>query len=439
LTELKRELGVLDAFLLIAGSIIGAGVFIAPNLVAQRLDSGPWILAAWAGGGVLSLLGALVFAELCAMFPAAGGQYVYLREAFGTRTAFLFGWSSLLVIYSAAIAWMAVSFSIWLGQFVQLSETGQKVASLGLIAGACVLNARGVRSSARMQDGLTLLKLVSLAAVVVMAFGASGATTQLAAAPLTASPLTTSPVSLAGFGLALIGCLLSYDGWSNAGLMAGEMRHPQRDLPRALVAGVALVMTVYLLANAAYLRLLTPGEIAAADRVAAVAMERVAGPPGGRLVAFAIVLSSAGVCFAWLLSAPRLYYAMARDGCFFPAFGRLHPAHGTPANAIALQGVVAGVLALTGSYQTLAAYAMFSAWFFYALTTAGLFRLRVRRPDLHRPFRAPGYPWLPALFLLAAAGFLGNTLVENPRPALIAVALMLAGVPAYRFWSKSNG
>lgn len=430
MSGLSRELGVFDALLLIAGSIIGAGVFIAPNLVAQRLDSGPWILLAWGGGGLLSLLGALVFAELGAMFPSTGGQYVYLREAFGPGAAFLFGWTGLVVIYSAAIAWMAVSFSIWLGQFLPLTPLAQKACSVALIALCCLLHTAGLRAGARTQDALTLLKLLSLAVVIAAAYFAP------AAAPAVSGP---APVQAGAFGLALIGCLLSYDGWSNAGLMAGEMRHPQRDLPRALAGGVALVAAVYLAANAAYLRLMSPAEMAAAGRVAALAMERAAGPAGARLVAAAIVLSSAGVCLAWLLSAPRLYFAMARDRCFFPLFGRLQPRTGVPAAAIFLQGAVAALLVLTGTYQTLAAYAMFSAWLFYAVTTAGLLRLRRTRPDAPRPFCVPGYPWTPILFLLASAAFLVNTLIESPEPAAAALLLTLAGLPVYRFWSKSHG
>lgn len=424
----RGELSFADAVLLTAGSMIGAGIFIAPNLVARQIGSGPWMMAAWAGGGLLSLLGALVFAELGAMFPATGGQYVYLREAFGKLPAFLFGWSCLLTIYSAAIAWMAVSFAIWLGQFADLSEAETRAAAMALIAVSVVVNTLGLKLGARAQDGLTALKLIALAGITFVCL----------LAPARAVSVEPAP-GAAAFGVALIGCLLSFDGWSNAGLMAGEMRDAQKNLPRALVAGVALVLVAYLAANLAYLNVMTPAEIGAAERVAAQAMERAAGPGGGRLVAGAILLSSMGVCLAWMISAPRLYYAMARDGCFFAACGRLHPRYGTPANAICLQGVVAAALAATGAYQALASFAMFAAWCFYVLATLGLFRLRRTRPELARPYRVPGYPLTPALFLLAALAFVFNTLKETPRPALLALSLMLAGIPAFRYWSRNHG
>ncbi len=426
MSELRRQLGLSDATLLVVGTIIGSGIFVAPNLVARQLDSAPWILAAWIAGGVVTLFGALAFAELGAMFPSTGGQYVYLREAWGPAVAFLNGWTSFIVIFSGALAWMAVSFSAYLGEFVRMPHWGAKAAAVGLIALVTTLNYRGLRTGANVQDVLTVLKLVGLAVIVAAAL----------LTPAAAGAAVHAPVRFGAFGLAMIACLLSYDGWVAVGLVAGEIREPQKTIPRALFLGVGMVVAAYVAANVAYLRLLSPAEMAAAERVGALSAARAMGPAGGAFLAGLILLSVAGACNGWMMSTPRIYFAMARDGLFFQRFGEVHARFGTPARAILFQGAWSALLAVTGTYETLAAYAMFATWIFYGVSVLGVVRLRRTRPQAERPYRMWGYPVTPLLFAAAACGFVINTLIEAPGPAFTGLFLIAAGLPAYFFWHR---
>ncbi len=428
MSELRRQLTFTDATLLTVGVIIGGGIFVAPNLVARQLPSPPWIMAAWLAAGVLSLFGALAFAELGSMFPAAGGQFVYLREAWGPLPAFLSGWTGFLVIYSGALAWLSVSFAAYLGEFVTLAPWGSKLVSLAIIAAATLVNALGARAGAKVQDALTVIKIAGLAIVIGAAF-LSGERAAHAAA---------GTVSAGGFGLAMVACLLSYDGWVAIGMVAGEIRDPQRTIPRALFAGIGLVVAAYLAANFAYLRLLTPGEIAATDRVGAMAASRGMGAAGGAFLAALTMISVAGSCNGWMLAVPRMYYAMARDGVFFAQFAQVHQRFGTPARAIVMQGLWAALLAVSGTYEALAAYAMFATWIFYGLSVLGVLRLRRARPDAPRPYRMWGYPLTPLLFCTVAFGFVLNTLVQAPRPSFSALGLIAAGLPAYWFWHRKR-
>jgi APA family basic amino acid/polyamine antiporter len=422
-TELRRELRFWDAAALVTGTMIGSGIFLVPNLVTGQIASPVWILAVWAFSGVLTLAGGLAFAELGAMFPATGGQYVYLREAYGPGAAFLCGWSSLLVIYAGAVAWMAMSFALYLGHFVPLSAAGHRAVAIALIAGLTAVNYRGLTPGRRTQNALTFFKLGGLATVIVVPWLAP-AVTQVPA----------PPPSVPAFGIAMVACLLTYDGWVALGYVAGEVERPQHTIPRALGAGIGFVMLAYLAANVSYLRVMTVGEIAASPRVAADALARVTGTAGGGLVALAVCLSVAGAVNGFVLAPPRQYFAMARDGLFFARFGEPHQRFGTPHRAILLQGAGAVATLLTGTYETLGSFAMLAAWLFYGLAVGALVVLRRTRPDQPRPYRMPGYPWSAALFLLGAAGFIGNTVRETPRPALACLALMAAGLPAYAYW-----
>jgi len=430
--ELPRRLGLLDSAAIVVGTIIGSGIFVVPNLVARSLPSEPWIVAAWVFTGVLSFFGALAYAELGAMIPATGGQYVFLREAYGPLFGFLCGWTYFFVVISAAIAWLSITFATYLGYFVPLTPLLSKAVAVGLIAAVTLVNYRGVAMGAAVQKTFTLMKVLGLAVLVGAAF--LGERHAVAAAV----PSGPGAVTLSGFGVAMIACLLSYDGWVALSYVAGEVKNPKRNLPLALALGVALAIAIYVLANLAYLRVLTVAEIAATPRVGALVAERTMGPAGGAFVSIAILLSIVGAINGWAMTAPRIYFAQARDGLFFRRFAAIHPRFQTPHLSILMFGAWSALLAITGTYETLAAYAMFAAWVFYGLTSLGVVALRRAQPLRPRPYRMTGYPVTLAVFAAVALGFVVNTFLATPGPAIVGTLLIAAGVPVYFIWKHKG-
>ncbi len=426
-TELPRQLRLIDAIAIVAGTIIGSGIFLVPNLVARNLSSEPLILGAWIFTGVLSFFGALAYAELGAMFPATGGQYVYLREIYGPLCAFLCGWAYFFVILSASVAWLGIVFATYLSYFIPLTPSLAKAAAVMLIVAVTMVNYRGVKAGATVQKLFTAIKLAGLLTLIASAFFGGAR-----AAPSPAA----GPFSLANFGVAMIACVLSYDGWVAVSFIAGEIKNPKRNLLLALVFGLGTVTVVYVLANVAYLRVLSVPQIASADRVGALVAERTMGRAGGAFLAGVILISIAGSMNGWIMTAPRIFFAQARDGMFLPIFGRIHPRFQTPHVSIALFGVWSGLLTLTGTYETLASYAMYAAWIFYGLTSAGVIVLRLREPDLPRPYRMWGYPTTLLLFVAIAIGFVLNTLIATPGPAIAGTLLIAAGAPVYWIWGR---
>jgi basic amino acid/polyamine antiporter, APA family len=423
--DLPRRLGLFDAAAIVVGTTIGAGIFIVPNLVARALPSAPWMVAVWIFTGVLSCLGAMAYAELGAMMPATGGPYVFLRESYGPLLAFLSGWTYFFVIISASLAWLAITFATYLGQFVALGPIASKAVALALIAAVTAINYRGVKLSSTVLNVFTLMKVVGLAVLVGAAF----------VVPPAAS--AAAPVTVSGFGVAMIACLTAYDGWISLSAVAGEVKDPKRNLPLAAAIGVGTVIFLYVVVNMAYLRVLGAGGIAAADRVGAAAAGRALGPAGAAFVSVTALFSIVGSANGWSLAAPRLFFAQARDGLIFQSLALVHPRFETPYVSVTVLGLWAALLAVTGTYENLAAYAMYATWAFYLLTVLGLVALRHRQPLRPRPYRMSGYPVTLALFALAALGFLINTFVSTPGPAITGTLIMLAGVPVY-FWWKSR-
>jgi APA family basic amino acid/polyamine antiporter len=425
---LPRRLTLADSVAIVIGIVIGGGIFLVPNLVARSLGSGPMILAVWGFAGVVSFFGALACAELGAAFPATGGQYIFLREAYGPMAGFLCGWSSFTVARSAQVAWMAVVFALYLGYFVPLGAAAAKAVSIGAILAFSWINYRGVHAGANVQKSFTAAKVTGVAIIVGAAF--------LLGRPHAPAAANAPAFSLSSFGVALIACMLAYDGWVQLSFVAGEIRDPQRNVLRALAMGTAAVLVIYLLANAAYLRVLAIPEIAASEHVGAAAAERVLGTGGGKLVSAIILVSILGTLNGCFLTTPRVYFAQAADGLFFRRFAEVHPRFRTPSFAIVMQAAWAIVLVLTGSYETLLDYALFSMWLFYGLMVAGVMVLRRTRADLSRPYRMWGYPVTPLLFLAITAWFLGNMLITRPGPALASLGLTATGVPVYLLWRR---
>jgi APA family basic amino acid/polyamine antiporter len=426
--ELPRRLSLADAFAIVVGVVIGGGIFIVPNLVARSLPSPGPMLACWLFAGVVSFFGALGCAELGAALPSTGGQYVFLRESFGPMAGFLCGWTMFVVARTAQAAWLGVTLASYAGYFIPMSPFAAKVFAVGSLAVFTAVNYFGAGAGALVQKALTLAKLIGLAVIIIGAF--------LGPPHAAAVTANAGPLSFSQFGVAMIACLLAYDGWVQLSFVAGEIRNPQRNILLALALGVATCGAVYLLANFAYLREMSIAEMAASEHVGATAAERALGPMGGSLVTLVILLSIIGAMNGAFLTSPRVYFAQARDGLFFRKFGEVHPRYRTPAFAIAAQGVWSAALVVTGSYETLADYAMFALWLFYGAMIAGVIALRRKRPDLARPYRMWGYPYTALLFLGVTLWFLINTLMTRPGPALAGLLLIVAGIPVYFYWKR---
>jgi APA family basic amino acid/polyamine antiporter len=381
------------------------------------------------GAELLRELGALSLAELGAAMPQAGGIYTFIGRAFGPLMGFLCGWMLFTVATSGSIATLAVAFPIYLGGFVPLTPVTSKVVSLAAIAVLTWINILGVKNGARVQNVLTVLKVGGLVAMVIVIFLLPA---PAHAAPVAAPPLPPGPIGAAAVGTALVAVLWAYEGWHDVSFAAGEIHDPQRNFPLGLVGGVALCVALYIAANLAYLKVLTPAEIAATDRVALAAMNRIMGAWGGKLLTAAILASILGALNAMMLSGPRAYYQMAKDGMFFDRAARVHPKWRTPVEAIVFQALWASFLILIiGGFAQLFTYVIFGGWIFYGLAVLSVVVLRRKDPDMPRPFRVPGYPFVPLLFGAAALALVVSTLVGTPRESGYGLAFIALGIPVY--------
>ena len=429
---LERTLGLRDLILLIIGTVIGSGIFIVPGAVLRQVQGSVGLtMLVWLVGGILSLLGALTYGELAARSPKAGGIYIYIRDAFSPLLAFLYGWTLFFVISTGAIATLAVAFSAYLGEIVPLTAALRKLIAVGMIAVVTVVNVLGTRKSSDLQNWTTATKvsaiLIMSATLLLLGRGFEGDDAALWT--------TEAGASLAsGFGLAMIGVLWAYEGWQYVTFSAGETLNAQRDFPRALIIGSAALISIYLLANVAYVAALGPTKAAQTDSIAATAVTAVVGPGTAKLVAVAILISIFSAANGVALTAPRVYYAMARDGLFFHRLAEVHPRFHTPAFAVMAGSVWAAALAVTGTFEQLFTYVVFSGWIFYALGAASLFIYRRRSPEVSGLYRVPGYPWTPLLFILAAAALVINTIATQPVRAAVGLGIVLLGAPAYLIW-----
>lgn len=440
MTKLARVLGLRDLTLLTIGSVIGSGIFLVPGTVLTQAGGqiGPAMLV-WLVGGLLSLLGALTYSELSAVNPKAGGIYVHLRDCFGALPAFLFGWTLFFAMNGGTVATLAVGFSTTLAQIIPMSDALSKVVAISMIVVLTLVNIKGTRESADLQNWTTGIKVgaILLMAVALFAFGRGFSTMT---EPIWPGEVTSSLLS--GFGVAMIGVLWAYEGWQYVTFSAGEVIDPQRNYPRALFVGTAVLIGIYLLANLAYLAALGPSGVAASKSVAPESLMAVVNPAAAKLIAFAILVSVFSAANSNVLTCPRVYYAMANDGLFFRKLAEVHPRFGTPAFAIVAGSLWAAVLALAGTFNELLSYVVFSGWIFYGLTAATIFVYRKRLPETARPYNVPGYPWTPLLFIVSAVILVANTLVDNlktqPGKTGIAVGIIALGLPAYFIWRSRS-
>lgn len=430
--QLLRVLGLWETTAIVIGIMIGSAIFIVPAEITREVGNPRWALVVWTATGALSLFGALSFAELAAMMPQAGGQYVYLREAYGSLVSFLCGWTFFLAVQSGSIATVAVGFAQYLGDFFPISPWQQKAAAAAAIVLLTAINYRGVREGGWVQSVMTGLKVGAMVALVILGYALVRGT------PAGISSLTTPSGTgfLSSFGVAMVAALWAYDGWNNVTFAAGEVKRPERNLPLALILGTVAVIAIYLGLNLVYYHVLSLPEIARSTRVAADAGVRIFGRAGSHLVTLAIIIAMFGSVNGMVLAGARVYYAMAQDGLFFRWCAAVHPRFRTPHLALILQGVWAVVLVALGRYEQLFTYVIFAAWVFYALTAFAVIVLRRKKPDLPRPYRVFGYPLVPMIFVLTAAWFIMNTWVERPAEAGIGSLIVAVGVPVYLIWKR---
>jgi basic amino acid/polyamine antiporter, APA family len=435
-TTLERTLGLRDLVMVVVGGVIGSGIFIVPGAVLRQ-TGGNVILAilVWLAGGILSLLGALTYAELTAKIPKAGGLYIFIRDGFGSLPAFLYGWTLFFVISSGSIATLAVAFSSYFAQLIPLSPLIARLIAIAMIVVVTAVNVLGTRKSANLQDWTTIIKvaaIVLMSAVLLMRGHGFNAVSTAAFMNINARSIVS------GVGLAMIGVLWAYEGWQYVTFSAGETLNPQRNFPRALLIGSATLIGIYLFANLAYLAALGPTKAAQTDAIAATAVTTVVGPAASKLVAIAILISIFSATNSIALTAPRVYYAMARDGVFFHQLAKVHPRFRTPAFAVMAGSAWAVLLAATGTFEQLLTYVVFTGWLFYALGAASIFVYRRRGSEQEKQYRVPGYPWTPLLFITAAAALVLNTIVTQFGRAAIGLGMVLLGTPAFLLWRAKN-
>ena len=460
--EFVRAISRLDATALVVGSMIGSGIFIVSAEILRQVQMPGLLLLVWGVSGIVTLLGALTYGELAAMFPKAGGQYVYLREGISPLFGYLYGWTLFTVIQTGTIAAVAVALArftsvlvpslspdVFLGTTIHLPQpigdispglSPQRIFAIASVALLTWINVRGVRTAAFIQTSLTAVKTAALAALIVLGLTIGRNAEAIAANfgpnfwPAGGLTLGMLPV----IGAAMVGSLFSMDAWNNVGFASGELKQPEKDLPFAMAVGTLTVTTLYVLANVAYLNVLPADAIAHApqDRVGTAAMAAMFGTPGLYIKAVSIMISTFGCNNGLILSGARVYYAMAQDNLFFKSAATLHPQYRTPAIALIVQAIWTCVLCLSGTYGQLLNFVIFAAVAFYMVTAIGLFRLRKKRPDIPRPVKTPGYPWLPALYIGLTALIGVDLLVQKATQtyAILGLVLVLVGVPVYYVW-----
>jgi APA family basic amino acid/polyamine antiporter len=428
----RRQLGLFDAIMIVMGGIVGAGIFANPSEVAHRVHTPFLILGVWVLGGFIAMCGAFIWAELATRLPGTGGQYLYLREAYHPSVAFVYGWGLLLVTQTGGMAAVAVIFSSYFGALTGVAWNDSAIAAVVLLI-LTGINCLGARAGSNVQSALMLLKIAALAALVILGFALGGGS-------LKSGPLLGQPVSfglLKSIGSAMVPIAFAYGGWQTATFVAGEMRDPRRDLSRGLLLGVAAVVGLYLAVNLACLRVLGPAGLDATTTPASDVMRIALGERGAQWIAVGVAISTLGFLSQSMLTGPRVYYAMARDGLFFKSVGRLSRHTRAPVVAIILQGVAATIIACSGTYGEILNFAITVDFIFFGVTAASLFILRRRQVGSDTAgYRVPGHPFTTILFVLSCAGIVESAIITSPANSAIALCIMLAALPVYYYWSR---
>ena len=433
--RLKRVLSLMDATMINAGGIIGSGIFMVPATVALYTASSSLFFMVWILGGVVSLFGALSVAELGAAMPKAGGQYVFLNEAYGPVWGYLYGWSAVVVINTASMAAVGVAFAEYLKFFYTISDLAVKEIAIFSIILLTIINIVDVKSGARFQNVFTFAKLGAILGVILLGLFLEGGSTQ------NFSPLFTDrpPLSLIGpLGLAMVAVLWTFDGWIFVTYVAGEVKNPERNIPLSLIFCMVIVVTVYLALNTVLVYVLGFDQMIGSELVMADAASKFIGGKGAAIVTIIILISLIGANNGFILTSARINYAMARDNRFFKQAAIIHPKFQSPANALIIQCIWACILTFSGTFNQLITYIIFAAWIFYGMSAGAVIILRKKKPDMERPYQIPFYPWIPIIFILFAIFLTVNTILEAPRDAAIGTGLILAGLPLYYYWKKND-
>ena len=428
---LARRLGVFDATMLVMGGIIGSDIFVTPAEVARHVTTPLLIVGVWVLGGLVALAASFVYAELAARRPEVGGQYAYLRDAYGPMPAFLYGWALLLVIQSGGMAAVAITFARYFSDLVQVGISENAIA-VGVLALLTLINCMGVRSGSNVQSGLMVLKILAIAVLVIVGIAIAPAAAPTEGAQ--AAPVST----LAAIGAAMTPVMFSYGGWQTSSFVAGEMRNPQRDLARGLLLGVAGVVLLYTAVAFVCVHALGPAGLGGSKTPATDVMRLALGAKGATFIAVGIAISTLGFLSQGMLTAPRVYFAMAEDGLFFPSVAKVSRSTRVPVVAIVLQGVAAAVIALSGSFGQILNYVVSVDFIFFGLTGAALFVFRHRDPGQKVFFRTPGHPFTTAFYVLACWTVVVATVLNNPLNAIIGYAILAAGIPACLYWQHKN-
>lgn len=433
MTNLKKSLTLYGLTMVAIGSCIGSGIFLTPSQIAGHLDTPASILAVWGVGGIIALTGALTFAELGGIFKKAGGIYVYIKEAYGDLWAFWYGWALLLVVNTGAIAALSLACANYLDFIFGFGDSGVTIVAVSSIVLLTVVNIFGVGYAQLFSNVFTGIKLLGILFIILV-----GVAYSLPHAEPTVKAITEESGNAAhAFFLALIGVIWSYGGWQHTTFLSGETENPRRNVPLAMVMGAAIVTATYMLCNFAYLQLLSPGEIAASESVAADAITGIF-PSGGKLIAIMIAISTFGTAGIYTLTAPRVYFAMAKDGLFFRGLAKVHPKYQTPTNAILMQSSWAIVLLLFwGTFADVITYVTFIDWIFMIMAAISIFIFRKRMKDAERSYRVHFYPIIPLVFIIISTIFILNTLVGAPIQAGAGITLMILGLPMY-YWFKRH-
>ncbi|MCH8330726.1 MAG: amino acid permease [Bacteroidetes bacterium] len=429
---LKKNLSLYGLIMVAIGSCIGSGIFLVPSQIASHLPSPDLIILVWALGGLITLTGALTFAELAGLFPKAGGVYVYLKEAYGDLAGFLYGWAYLTVVNTGAIAALCIGFTYYLGFIIPMTDTQKTITALVAIIGTGVINIFGVKIGEYFSNFFTGIKILGILAVI-----AAGLFLGNVSLPELAPSNFSTPDNLStAFGLALVGVLWSYGGWQHTSYLSGEARNASRNIPMAMIFGALVVTLIYLATNFAYMFMLPIEQMVSSERVAADAISTIF-PAGGTMVAALIAVSTLGTAGIYTLTAPRIYYAMAADGIFYKKLAEIHPKYGTPVNAILLQSVWAGIiLIIYETFEKIVIYVVFTDWIFFTLAGISIFIYRRKLKDQTRPYKTLLYPITPIIFVVISGGFVINTLVEKPAQAWAGLSLLVLGLPFYFLYKR---
>jgi APA family basic amino acid/polyamine antiporter len=425
----------MDATMINAGGIIGSGIFMVPATVALYTASSSLFFMVWIFGGIVSLFGALSVAELGAAMPKAGGQYVYLSEAYGPVWGYLYGWSAVAVINTASIAAVGVAFSEYLGFFIPMSTLSIQLIAVLTIIILTIINIIDVKSGARFQNLFTLTKLAAIFGIIVLGLSLDGGSASNLEPLFTENSFSTL---IGPLGLAMVAVLWTFDGWIFVTYVAGEIKDPGRNIPLSIILCMIIVVSVYLVLNFVFVYILGFNGMIGSDLVMSDAASVFLGDVGAAIVTIIILISLLGANNGFVLTSARINYAMAKDGLFFKQAGTIHSTFQSPTNALIIQCIWACILTFSGTFNQLITYIIFASWIFYGMSAGAVIVLRKKRPDLNRPYKTPFYPWIPAIFILFSIFLTINTILEAPRDAAIGTVLILAGLPLYNYWKKHD-